>query len=407
MGRRVVPFTTFVVKIASRCNLNCSYCYMYNLEDQTYRNQPSKMSLEVARSMAERIRSHAQRHDGWGAHIILHGGEPMLAGMDYLHEWLEVVRGTLGASFRSVFSMQSNGLLVTDEWIDFLAEHGVGVGISYDGPKHVHDRFRLHHDGRGSYDLLMAAIKRLKEHPRGKDIFSTVMAVVNVDLDPEEQWDDFKKLGIYGFDLSLPHSNHLHPPRSGRWTYRDWLIKLFDLWFDDPEQHGFRYFENVIRGLLRYPYSSDNIGGKPVGVLVIETNGDYEGTDALKCTEEGMTKLGRNVLRDEIDTLYENPLVARLQQANVPLPDTCQSCRASEVCGGGYLPHRYHSKNDDSLKAGFDNPSVYCDALYGLVEHAYQRVMGTLPLDWVERLNAPRPETSRSEAPQKGAVNAS
>jgi uncharacterized protein len=379
---------------------------MYNLQDKTYRNQPPRMSLEVTQWMAKRIRSHAERHGRQGVHVILHGGEPLLAGMDYLDEWLEVVRRELGPPMRPHFSMQSNGTLITDEWIDFLAGHKVGIGISYDGPKHVHDRFRVHHDGRGSYDELIAAIERLKAHPRGKEIFSTVMSVPDVDLNPQEQWDDFKKLGIYGYDLSLPHSNHLHPTRQGKWTYRDWLIKLFDLWFDDPERRGFRFFENIIRGLFLYPYSTDNIGGKPVGVLVIETNGDYEGTDALKCTEEGMTKLNRNVLDNEIDSLYENSLVARMQHANVPLCETCQACPASEVCGGGYLPHRYHSKNEGVLKAGFDNPSIYCDALYGLIEHAYHRVLGTLPPDWVEKLAVPQSEIPIVEVTQREAINA-
>jgi uncharacterized protein len=401
MDNKVHPFSTYVIKVVSRCNLNCSYCYMYNLQDKTYRNQPLKMSLEVAQWMAKRIRSHGERHGHKRAHMILHGGEPLLAGMDYLHEWLEIVRKELGPTIRQHFSMQSNGILITDEWIDFLAEHKVGIGISYDGPKHVHDRFRVHHDGRGSHDELMAAFERLKKHPRGKEIFGAVLSVPDVDLDPQEQWSDFKSLGIYGYDLSLPHGNHLHPVRQGKWTYRDWLVTLFDLWFDDPDRRGFRFFENIVRGIFGYPYSTDNIGGKPVGVLVIETNGDYEGTDALKCTEEGMTKMGRNVLYDEIDTLYENPLVARMQNANVPLCETCKACPASEVCGGGYLAHRYHSKNEGILKAGFDNPSVYCDALYGLVEHAYQRVVGTLPSDWVERLNGHWPEAPISDVSQQ------
>ncbi|HEX8561311.1 MAG TPA: radical SAM protein [Pyrinomonadaceae bacterium] len=385
MGKNVFPFSTFVVKVASRCNLNCTYCYMYNLQDQTYRSQPKRMDLRVARKMAERIRSHAQAHDSQAVHIILHGGEPMLLGMEYTREWLEVVRRGVGPSLKAFFSMQTNGLLVTDEWIDFLADQKVGVGISYDGPKHAHDRYRVHHDGRGSHDEVVAAIERLKRHPRGHEIFSTVLSVVNVNLDPREVWADFKSLGIYAFDVLLPHSNHSHEPPQGGWSYRDWLITLFDLWFDDPTPHGLRYFENIIRCLLRYPFSTDNIGGKPVGVLVIETNGDYEGTDALKCTAEGLSKLGRNVMTDEIDSLYENPFVTRIQQADVPLCETCRACRASEVCGGGYIPHRYSAEVRGVLRPGFENPTIYCDAIYGLVEHAYNRVRGSLPAGWLEQ----------------------
>src|SRR5262245_49745923 len=108
MESHIVPFSTYVVKVVSRCNLNCSYCYMYNLQDKTYRNQPPKMSLEVTQWMAKRIRSHAERHGRQSVHIILHGGEPLMAGTDYLHQWLETVSKELGPPIRPHFSMQSN-----------------------------------------------------------------------------------------------------------------------------------------------------------------------------------------------------------------------------------------------------------------------------------------------------------
>ena len=177
MSRNVVPFSTFVVKVASRCNLNCSYCYMYNLQDQTYRAQPKRMGLEVAQKMAERIRSHSERHQSTDVHIILHGGEPMLVGMEYMHEWLTTVRRELGSTVRGHYSMQTNGLLITDEWIEFLADRNVGIGISYDGPKHAHDRYRVHHDGRGSHDEVIGAIEKIKRHRRGKEVFSSVLSV--------------------------------------------------------------------------------------------------------------------------------------------------------------------------------------------------------------------------------------
>ncbi len=373
-GRHVVPFTTYVVKVVSRCNLNCSYCYMYNLQDQTYRNQPRSMSLETARVMAHRIKSHVQRHGLNRADLILHGGEPLLMGMRAMSQWLEVVRRELEPDVHPSLSMQSNGVLVDEDWINFLADSGVRIGISFDGPQHYHDAFRKYHSGRGSYDDVRRALVLLRSHPRGCEIFSTVLAVPNLNIDPDEFWTHFKQLGVYAADISLPHANHAHPPPGGRWSYRDWLIRLFDLWFYDNESHGFRYFENIIRTVCGYPISTDNIGGRPVGVLVVETNGDYEGTDALKCTVEGMTKLGRNVFHHEIDDIFQIDLVRFLQQADVPVCSTCLNCAAYEGCGGGYLPHRYHSHDDGFLNEGFLNPSVYCDALYGLVEHVYNRL---------------------------------
>ena len=369
-----VPFDTFVVKVVSRCNLNCSYCYMYNLQDRTYRDQPAVMRDDVVAALGQRISAHAARHGRSDVHIILHGGEPLLMGKTRFVHWMDVVRQYLDPLLRPWFSMQSNGTLVDNEWIDLLAAQRVGIGISVDGPLEWHDRFRRDHHGRGSFADVVAGIRRLQHHPRGSEVFSSVMAVVNTDVSPRELFDFWQFLGVQGFDLTLPHANHTHPPPRGRQGYGDWMIEFFDLWFDanHPDRHV-RYFDNMLRMLFGYPLSTDNIGGRPVGVVVVETDGSIEPTDAFKCCEHGMTKLGLNVLRDDFDALYAVPMVQVLQHSAPRLCATCQACAVREVCGGGYMPHRYRAG------AGFDNPSVYCDDLFRLIMHIRARAVDALP----------------------------
>ena len=76
----IIPFHTFIWKIASRCNLNCSYCFVYNMADQRWREQPAFMSDAVARQTAARVREHCQKHDKRDVSIVFHGGEPLLGG---------------------------------------------------------------------------------------------------------------------------------------------------------------------------------------------------------------------------------------------------------------------------------------------------------------------------------------
>lgn len=372
----LIPFTTFVIKVVSRCNLNCSYCYMYNLADKTYRNQPAVMREDVTNAMARQIGAHALRHGIPWVHIILHGGEPLLMGKKRLQSWVEQIRHELQGYTVPAFSMQSNGVMIDDEWIDLLADLGVFIGVSIDGPKDFHNRYRVDHKGRGSFDDVIAGIRKLQAHPRGAEIFSWVMSVVNTNIPPRELFDFWQFLDVPGFDLSLPHSNYLHPPPGGAMSYGDWMVEFFDLWFDQnrPDRH-IRYFENILRMLFGYPLSTDNIGGKPVGVVVVETNGSIEPTDAFKCCEEGITKLGLNVLHDEFDDLYKYSMVKTLQRGAPMLCETCQACELRDVCGGGYMPHRY------SRERGFDNPSVYCNDLMKLIQHIRARVLDTLPLD--------------------------
>lgn len=365
------------MKVVSRCNLNCSYCYMYNLEDRTWRDQPGIMKPATIAAMARRIREHSIAHRQKAVHIILHGGEPMLMGTRRFADFVDRCRSILLPDVEPLFSMQSNGTLVDAGWIDALYEKRVGLGISIDGPEPWHDAFRVDKSGAGSFRRVVAAIHALRESPRGRSVFGTVMAVVNVDIPPRALFEFWQRLDLPGFDLSLPHANFAHPPprpAAGR-DYGDWLIEFFDLWFDwNRADRGIRYFENMIRMLFGYPVSTDNIGGKPVGVIVIETDGGIEPTDAFKCCFDGSTKIGLNVHDHAFDMLYANPMVVELQHGAEALCATCQACDARDVCGGGYMPHRY------SVGRLFQNPSVYCDDLYRLVSHIAARVTASLPL---------------------------
>jgi uncharacterized protein len=357
---------------------------MYNLADQTYRQQPGSMSDEVTAALAKRISQHASMHDLREVHVILHGGEPLMLGKRRLPRWVKNVENRVGNVTEPIFSAQSNGILLDREWVDILADANVAIGISVDGPRKYHDQFRLDHSGRGSYDAVVRAIRALQDHPRGHRVFSSVLAVVNTNIPPEEMFEFWEYLDVSGFDFSLPHANHVHQPPRGRVSYGDWMIQFFDLWFaQNRADRHVRYFENILRMLFGYPISTDNIGGKPVGVVVIETDGSIEPTDAFKCCIHGITKLGMSVVRNEFDDLYEIPMVRVLQHGAPRLCSECQSCDAVEVCGGGYMPHRYSLKNE------FENPTVYCDDIYKLVLHIRQKAIGALPKSLADRLFAP------------------
>ena len=296
--------------------------------------------------------------------------------------WREEVSGVAETSF----SVQSNGTLLDDEWVETLFEESVRIGISIDGPREFHDRFRVDHKGRGSFDAVVAAIQKLRSHPHGSDVFSNVMAVVNPEVPPGELMDFWRSLDVEGFDLSLPHANYAHPPPRAiaAKSYGNWMIEFFDLWFDwNRQDRHVRFFENIIRMLFGYPMSTDNIGGKPVGVIVVETDGGIEPTDAFKSCDNGITKLGLNVRTHSFDDLYSIDMVSVLQSGSIALCASCQGCDARNVCGGGYMPHRF------SLQNGFDNPSIYCNDLYELVHHISRRVQESMPPELLHLLTQP------------------
>ena len=156
--------------------------------------------------------------------------------------------------------------------------------------------------------------------------------------------------------------------------YADWLIPVFDEWFAEADT-GFsvRLFQNIIGLIFGSQRSTVDVGAISSNFVVIETNGSIEPSGALKACYEGITKIGLNVLTNEVEEVFDIPVVALFSSAEEELPDTCKQCPIVSVCGGGKPPHRYSSAN------GFNNPSVYCRDLMKLIGHIQEKVVAELP----------------------------
>jgi len=349
---------------------------MYNSADQTYRNQPPVMTEEVIKVTGAKIIAHAKRHQLPQVLIVLHGGEPLLLNKEHFKNLVQCLRNILNAEGIAVdFGIQSNGTLLDNEWVEVLADQKVKIGISIDGPKDYHDRFRIDRKGYGSFDRVMAGVRLLQNHPRGAEIFSGTLTVLNTNILPEELFEFWQFLDVKEIDILLPDANHANQPPKGKIGYGEWMIRFFDLWFDqNREDKSVRFFDSIIKLLFGYSFIPDYIGGKPAGVCVIETDGSIEPLDALKTCKEGLTKLNLNVLNNEIDDLYEFELVTIHQNGVKMLCQTCQECEIRDVCGGGYLPHRYSQEND------FNNPSIYCEDLQQLIRHIRTKILNSLAI---------------------------
>lgn len=204
----------------------------------------------------------------------------------------------------------------------------------------------------------------------------SVLCVINLENSPSEIYDHFLDLGLVTMDFLLPDCNYVYYPPGKKGfhhtPYGDWLIELFDRWYemDDPSV-SIRLFESILLALLGQGTGLDSIGSDPLGLAIIETDGSIEPLDVLKCTESGVTKLGINILNDQIDDLNRFQFIhVQTRQAGALSP-VCQACEYHSSCGGGYLPHRY------SGEGVFRNPSVYCADLFKLFAHLESRIDST------------------------------
>ena len=132
-----VVVDTVLLKVASRCNINCRYCYVYHMGDTDWTSMPKVMSRStiaaIASSLARLYRAQCRPFS-----VVLHGGEPFLLGEDELAFTLSTLTGAL--PFGPALCIQTNGILVTDRILDICAEHHTCISVSIDGPSNIHDR---------------------------------------------------------------------------------------------------------------------------------------------------------------------------------------------------------------------------------------------------------------------------
>ena len=364
-GWNPVPFQEFVVKIHSRCDLACDYCYMYESADQSWRDQPRRMSPEVANWTAMRIGEHANAHQLPWVDLILHGGEPLLAGRDLICHLVRAVRKAAGPAVVAG-RIQTNAVGLDAAYLQLFDDLDIRVGVSLDGAAESHDRHRRFPSGRGSHAAVAAGLDRLTS-ARYRHLFSGLLCTIDLRNNPLETYQALLAYQPPRIDFLLPHGTWASPP-PGRISgapetpYADWLITIFDKWYWSPGT-GIRLFEEIISVMLGRASGSELIGLAPSRLVVIETDGTIEQGDSLKVAYHGAPETGLHVIRDQFDDALALPGIVARQLGLRALGAECQGCRLRHVCGGGLYAHRYRPGS------GFANPSVYCPDLMRLIGH--------------------------------------
>lgn len=367
-----VPIREFVVKVASRCNLACDYCYVYEMADQSWRTRPLFPSREVVAAAAHRIAEHAQAHRLRRISVALHGGEPLLAGAERITGLVAAVRSACLPDTTVDVAVQTNGVLLDEPVLRTLRAHDIRVGVSIDGDRPQHDRHRVQHNGRGSWDDTARALRLLREDP---GMYSGLLCVVDLANDPVEVYESLLEFSPPAIDFLLPQANWLVPPprRHAATPYGDWLAAVFDRWYDVPHQETtVRLFREIMHLLLGGESTSDQVGLSPVAYLVIDTDGSFQQADMLKSAAPGQPETGFNVFDHAVDAVLEHPEVRARQSGIASLAETCRQCALVRVCGGGNYTHRFGADH------GFRHPSVYCPDLQRLIRHIADRVRSDL-----------------------------
>jgi uncharacterized protein len=383
-GHPPVPFRQFILKIHSRCNLACEYCYVYEMADQGWRSLPRRMSRATALAAVERIAEHVRRHDLPSVELILHGGEPLLAGAEWITWLAEVARARMPAQVN--IGMQTNGTLLDRPMLAALGNLGIRVGVSLDGDAEATGRHRRYAGGRNSFADVADGL-HLLGLPEYRDIYGGILCTIDVRNDPVATYEALLKFSPPALDLLLPHANwSCPPPGSG---YADWLIAVFERWYSAPEQEtSIRMFTELIQLVLGQPGAVEGLGLLPSTLVVVDTDGSIKQLDSLSSAYPGAADTGLHVATDAFDAALDHPTTVARQIGAGALSPACRDCSLMEICGGGLYPHRYRSGE------GFRNPSVYCADMKRLIGHVRKRLItdvSALGAPWAQQGAHPAP----------------
>lgn len=362
----MIELDTVLLKVASRCNLDCGYCYVYNMGDNSWASMPKRMSHEtgeaVARTLAELSRLQQRPFA-----VVLHGGEPLLFGRTDLIRLLRTLRNALPSEYP--ISLQTNGILITDSILDVCSEYHTSLSVSIDGPQHIHDRNRVGHGGQGSYKKVLAGIQKLRNHSDATFLFSGVLAVIDPQSDAEEVYNFFRWLDAPSVDFLCQDGNHTRLPY-GKMSfysteYGQWLSRLVDIYLADPEPIRIRLLDEIIKLILGSRETKDGIGVIDSGIAIIDTDGSITKNDTLKSSYNGADRFTHewSVHSHSLAEVLTSSEFTEYHAAQRPSCETCLTCPDLQVCGGGMTLHRWRNDN------GYDNPSIYCADQRLLIGH--------------------------------------
>lgn len=365
-----------VLKTVERCNINCKYCYMFNMGDKTFLERLPYIQLDTLKQVADFLRAGA---DDLGIEVItigFHGGEPLMQKKRDFKASCEIFKSALSDKVDLKFTMQTNAMLIDNEWIDLFNEYRVCLGISIDGPKEYNDRDRIDHFARGTYDRVAEKIHFLNNSHYFKNQTSGVglLCVINPSHSARKIYRHFTDdLNARFMDFLLPYNTHMHEEEFSADMYGKYLCDLFDEWVnDDNPKIQIRRFSSLL-GLFHggnpEVYGVGYLSEHELPLISISSMGDLSPSDEFRATDSSINYSGATVFNTSLKDYLDYPVFRNIQQATVSLPEVCTQCCWQKICSGGTVVNRYKRENL------FDNASIYCHGLKQLYAEITQYLL--------------------------------
>jgi len=331
------------------CNLDCSYCFFLSKEE-LYPGSEFRMAGDL---LHQYLRQLLESHATPEVTVAWQGGEPTMMGLDFFRGAVDLVARLARPDQRVEHTMQTNGTLIDDEWAAFLAKHDFLVGISIDGPRDLHDAYRVDKGGRPTFDRVIQGLDRLKAHGVRWNVLTTV-----------HRANEHHGLDVYRFlrdDLGaefiqlipiverpspggIPTGNLVTERSVSPAGYGQFLVEVFEEWVcRDVGRVYVQMFDSTLASFARVPGSlcvhSETCGT----ALALEHNGDLYSCDHFVEPDHLLGNIGQQHLLELVASPRQQAFGNAKRDS---LPAYCRQCDVRFACHGGCPKDRFTTTPD-------------------------------------------------------------
>jgi len=355
-------FTLLIKPSGSECNLDCKYCFYKDRAPEVGQGR-QRMSEETLEKL---VKDYLGLRFGVSG-FAWQGGEPTLMGLEFYKKAVVFQKkyGTAGQEVSN--ALQTNGILLDEKWCRFLHENKFLAGISIDGPRELHDYYRVDHSGGGSFDKVMRAIETCREY---KVEFNTLTLVNNKNVErPDELFDFFIENGIRYLQFipcfeTEPGTGKVADFSVRPEQYGEFLCRTFDRWYEyGPGKLSIRDFDSTLGYCLSGKHTICTFDKQCSQYIVVEHTGDCFCCDFFV---EEKWRLG-NIFETPIEKLATSSKKRSFARAKQNLCNKCLVCRAVDFCRGGCMKDRVGGEGG--------RESYFCESYRRFFDYAMPRFM--------------------------------
>ncbi|MFV0399273.1 MAG: anaerobic sulfatase maturase [Oscillospiraceae bacterium] len=358
---------SMLIKPASaNCNMRCRYCFYTDISDVREVKTHGIMKPETLEIIVRKALEEATEF----CSFAFQGGEPTLAGLDFFRELLQLEKKYNKKNVKIAHALQTNGMLIDEEWAAFLAENGFLTGLSIDGGRETHDLLRPDPAGDGTWSRCIKAAKTLTA--AGAEFNILTVVTKQLAAHPDKTYRFYKQHGFRFIQLipcldGLEEERGAHRHSLDPETYGSFLCRFFDLWYADfikGDYYSVRSFDNYIRMLMGQPPENCAMAGSCNAYALIEADGSVYPCD-FYATDDCL--LG-SIADHSFGELLGGEQASAFVAPSKIVDDACKSCRYYAICRGGCRRDR------EPLIDGVPSLNYFCGTYKRFFDHALPRM---------------------------------